>query len=59
MVVAFVLLDELEADAAPRLVHFLHDHVEDVATGDHVLDVVDTRPGAHVRRRGAGRRCPS
>src|SRR3954454_9091048 len=46
--VAFVLLDELEADAAPRLVHFLHDHVEDVAAGDHVLDVVDAA-GAHVR----------
>src|SRR4051812_28952815 len=46
--VAFVLLDEVEADAPPRLVHFLHDHVQDVAAGDHVLDVVDAA-GPDVR----------
>ena len=55
---ALVLLDELEADAAARLVDLLHDHVEDVAAGDHVLDVVDAAR-ARRSRRGAGRRCPS
>src|SRR5690242_14835855 len=43
-----VLLDELEADAAASLVHFLHEHVEDVAALDDVLDVVDAA-GADVR----------
>src|SRR5918992_6146846 len=33
-----VLRDELETDAAPVLVDLLHEHVEDVATRDHVLD---------------------
>src|SRR3954470_19469301 len=45
---ALVLLDELEADPAARLVHFLHDDVEDVAALDDVLDVVDASR-AHVR----------
>src|SRR5215213_7422502 len=33
-----VLVDELEADPAACLVHLLHDHVDDVAAGHHVLD---------------------
>src|SRR5437762_4548268 len=43
-----VLRDELEADPAARLVHFLDDHVEHVAARDHVLDVADP-PRADVR----------
>src|SRR6476646_3968118 len=46
-VAVLVLGDKLEADPAPVLVHLLHDHVERVATGDHVLDVRDA-PGADV-----------
>src|SRR5215203_4962645 len=37
-----VLVDELEADPAPRLVHLLHEHVDDVAAAHHVLDVRDS-----------------
>src|SRR5436190_23986205 len=36
-----VLRDELEADAAARLVDLLHDHVDDVAARHDVLDVSD------------------
>src|SRR5204863_2671585 len=36
-----VLRDQLEADPAALLVDLLHEHVEDVATVDHVLDVAD------------------
>ena len=36
-----VLRDELEADAAARLVDLLHEHVQHVAAGHHVLDVTD------------------
>src|SRR5437764_2129367 len=43
-----VLLDQLEADPAARLVDLLDEHVEDVAALDHVLDVADAA-GAHVR----------
>src|SRR6478672_12231487 len=46
-VAVLVLGHELEADPATVLVHLLHDHVERVATGDHVLDVGDA-PGADV-----------
>src|SRR5205814_3984799 len=43
-----VLLDQLQADPATRLVDLLHDHVQDVAAVDHILDV--THPaGADVR----------
>src|ERR1035437_581736 len=34
-----VLRDELEADPATRLVDLLHDDVDDVAAGHHILDV--------------------
>src|SRR5436190_15079756 len=47
-IAVLVLLDELEADAAARLVDFLNDHVEDVAAVDDVLDVADTT-GPDVR----------
>src|SRR6476619_7173146 len=40
-VAVLVLGDELEADPATVLVHLLHDHVERVATRDHVLDAGD------------------
>src|SRR3981189_2404603 len=40
-VAVLVLRDKLEADTAPRLVDFLHDHVDDVAAGHDVLDVGD------------------
>src|SRR6266511_5605015 len=44
----FVLGDQLEPDAATSLVHLEDFDVEDVAAGDHVLDVGDAaRP--HVR----------
>ena len=43
-----MLVDELEADPAPRLVHLLHDHVDDVAARHHVLDVRDSA-GTDVR----------
>src|SRR5688500_18987158 len=43
-----VLGDELQANAATLLVDLLHDHVQDVAPVDHVLDVADAS-GAHVR----------
>src|SRR5665213_4173949 len=43
-----VLRDELEADAAARLVDFLHDDVDDVAACHDVLDVGDAAR-AHVR----------
>ena len=33
-----MLADELEADAAARLVDLLHEHVEHVAALEHVLD---------------------
>ena len=36
-----MLRDELEADAATRLVDLLHDHVDDVAACHDVLDVPD------------------
>src|SRR5439155_16349971 len=36
-----VLLHDLEPDAPARLVDLLHEHVEDVAALDDVLDVVD------------------
>src|SRR5436190_470132 len=43
-----VLRDELEADAAARLVDLLHDHVDDVAPRHDVLDVADAA-GTDVR----------
>src|SRR6476469_6483993 len=43
-----VLLHQLQADAAAGLVDLLHEHVEDVAALDDVLDVVDAA-GADVR----------
>src|SRR3954447_2554479 len=47
-VLALVLLHELEPDPSACLVDLLDDHVENVAAGDHVFDVVDA-PGADVR----------
>src|SRR5689334_12722625 len=43
-----VLRDELEADAAPRLVDLLDDDVDDVTALHDVLDVTDAAR-AHVR----------
>src|SRR5438128_12398967 len=43
-----VLLDELQPDPSTRLVDLLHDHVQDVTTLDHVLDVPDAS-GSDVR----------
>src|SRR5438309_7273928 len=43
-----VLLEQLQADAPASLVDLLHEHVEDVAAVDHVLDVSDPAR-AHVR----------
>src|SRR4051794_36151319 len=43
-----VLLHQLQADAAAGLVDLLHQHVENVAALDDVLDVVDAA-GADVR----------
>src|SRR3954454_1734450 len=42
------LRDQLEADPVPLLVDLLDEHVQHVAAGDHVLDVLHTA-GAHVR----------
>src|SRR4051794_35946853 len=41
-VAVLVLLDQLEANPAAGLVDLLHEHVEDVAAIDDVLDVADT-----------------
>src|ERR1051326_2946485 len=45
---AVVLGDQLQADPAARLVHFLDDDVDDVASRHDVLDVTDA-PRADVR----------